>query len=94
MHEIAQFGDNMYEIAQVGDNMHGIAKKLIEICRVGGRCEVEVCGWGVTVGIQTDNVTSFFCVKIKCKFYEAVRYSKQVNPIIYSGLLPFQSNKL
>ena len=64
MHGIAQFGDNMYEIAQVGDNMHGIAKKLIEICRVGGRCEVEVCGWGVTVGIQTDNVTSFFCAII------------------------------
>ena len=77
MHEIAQLGDNIYEIAQVGVDMHGIAKNLIENCRVGGRCEVEVCGWGVTVGIQTDNVTSFFCGKIKCEFYEAVRSSKQ-----------------
>ena len=55
--------------------MHEIVKNGIEICGVGGRCEVEDCDWGVTVGIQTDSVTSFFYEKIKCE-----NFMKRSNP--------------
>lgn len=94
MHEIAQLGDNIYEIAQVGVDMHGIAKNLIENCRVRGRCEVEVCGWGVTVGIQTDNVASCFYGKIKWEFYEAIRSSKQWAPWFIQANFHFKPIKL